>query len=59
MDDVDYGLIFTAAATGQVIELPRECEDLLIAVILNLLKDQMVLDAEFLLDDILDADEVE
>jgi hypothetical protein len=50
-------LIFTAIATGEVIDLPREDEDLLIAIILRLVRDAAILDAE-IVGDVLDADEI-
>lgn len=48
--------VFTVASTGKVLELPEEGEDLLIAIVLNLLKDRMVLEADIVLEDILDAE---
>lgn len=52
-------LIITAVVTGQVIELPREYEDMFIAIMLNLLKDEMVLNAEVIYEDILDAEVID
>lgn len=56
LNEEQQHLIITAAATGQVIDLPREGEDLLIAVLLSLLKDAMVLESEYVLEDVLDAE---
>jgi hypothetical protein len=59
MSDDDYNFSITAVTTGRTIELPREYEDLLIAIALNLLREMTILDAEFVLEDILDAEVVE
>lgn len=49
--------IVTNAATGERIPLSREDEDLLIAILVALVRDQMILDAEFI-GDVLDAEEI-
>jgi len=51
-------LVFTAIRTGQPLELPPEYEDLVIAIAINLLKEMSVLDAEYVIEDILDAEEI-
>lgn len=51
--------VFSVVSTGKVLELPEEGEDLLIAIILNLLKDRMIIESEIVLEDILDAEYIE
>jgi hypothetical protein len=48
--------IFTHTATGKRVELPQEGEDLLIAIILNFVKDAMIIESDIVLEDLLDAE---
>lgn len=38
-----HQFVFTVASTGKVLDLPEEGEDLLIAIVLNLLRDATIL----------------
>jgi len=57
--NVEPEFTFIAISTNEKIELPREYEDLLIALILDLLRNMAILDAEVVLEDTLDAEYVE
>lgn len=57
--ELEGKLVFRHAGSGKKIDLPPEGEDLLIAVLLNLIRDAMVLEAEYVFEDAFDDDIIE